>query len=461
MPRQSLRSLISRLALTATLAADLQEHGFPTAGLPAEPAPPPAQSHPAEDILPAVACPAGKGSLLDAADMDAARTAWQYFVATRQETTGFFSSVRGYPFATVWDLGSGLAGLVAAGQLGLIEPASFHRDAVRYLSTLQDMPLYQGELPNREYQTQSGRMVDLKERLSAEGSGWSALDIGRLLLWLRLTAIWYPDLGPQIEKVVKRFDFTRLAAGGEMHGALRGESGESLNQEGRLGYEQYAAAGYALWGVSLPRARGGEETALTTLYGLRVPHDTRGNAHLTSEPFLLAGLELGGIDATFRGLTDTLYAVQKRRWQGTQALTAVSEDTLDRAPWFAYNSVLVDDKPWQCQSPDGRDAAELRTLSTKAAFGWAVLYRDDYGRRLRQAAAPLVHPRFGFYAGRYESGAANTSLNVNTNAVILEAILFLKRGGRPFLAPETPLGPCSAPYVFGRGRAEERSGDMR
>ena len=188
--------------------------------------------------------------------------------------------------------------------------------------------------------------------------------------------------------------------------------------------------------MSVPAARDYGEVAFTPVYGLSVPHDRREKGYLTSDPFLLAGLELGGIDPTFRAFTDTVHAVQRKRFEATGVLTAVSEDSLDRPPWFAYDSVLLDGEPWQCRSVDGRDASELRTLSAKAAFGWAALYPDDYGERLRQAVAPLAQPRSGFHAGRYErDGAPNESLNINTNAVILEAILYLERGGRPFLAP--------------------------
>ena len=211
--------------------------GFPSAGV-EEPAPPPPAPPPAPGASPG----------LTAADLAAARTAWRYFVAARQEKTGLYDSVHGYPFATVWDLGSGLAGLVAAEQLGLVTRARFRRDAGRLLATLLTLPLYRGELPNREYQTGSGRMADLANRPSSAGSGWSALDIGRLLIWLRIAADWHPELRPLAARVVKRLDFSRLAAGGKLHGAMLGKSGEELNQEGRLGYEQYAAAGYACGG---------------------------------------------------------------------------------------------------------------------------------------------------------------------------------------------------------------------
>jgi hypothetical protein len=405
--------------------------------------------------------PAGE-NLFSEVDLEVARTAWRYFTTHRQENTGMVSSVHGYAFTTPWELGSTLAGLVAAEQLGLLDTGRFHRDTALLLATLREMALYHDELPNREYQADNGRMVDLQHRPSGEGSGWSAVDIGRLLVWLRIVADWYPDLREAAGQVARRFDFTRLAAGREMHGATSGTGGEIVFQEGRLGYEQYAAAGYALWGVAVPAARDEAEIAFASLYGLPVPYDERGAGFLTSEPFVLAGLELGGIDAAFRGFTDTVYAVQRRRWEETRVLTAVSEDSLDQPPWFAYNTVVLDGAAWRCASDEGRDLPELRALSTKAAFGWAALYDDDYARRLRRAVEPLVHPRYGFHAGRYERGGVNGALSVNTNAVVLEAMLYLKRGGQPFLdpaeipIPRIPIDPDASPSPL-TGESSDRT----
>ena len=39
----------------------------------------------------------------------------------------------------------------------------------------------------------------------------------------------------------------------------------------------------------------------------------------------------------------------------------------------------------------------------------------------------------GYYAGIYEKKGVNKCLNVNTNAVILEAMLYLKRNKQAFL----------------------------
>ncbi len=35
-------------------------------------------------------------------------------------------------------------------------------------------------------------------------------------------------------------------------------------------------------------------------------------------------------------------------------------------------------KKWNAISDDGKDQSHLKTLSTKAAFGWYALYDSDY-----------------------------------------------------------------------------------
>src|SRR5262249_49069031 len=116
------------------------------------------------------------GSPLAAMDQEMARIAWQYFAANQQSNTGMFNAVHNYPFTTLWDLGSALAGLVAAEQLGLLDSGQFATDLGLLLDTLAVLPLYHQELPNREYDTRTGRMVDVKGRPSNIGSGWSTLD---------------------------------------------------------------------------------------------------------------------------------------------------------------------------------------------------------------------------------------------------------------------------------------------
>jgi hypothetical protein len=161
--------------------------------------------------------------------------------------------------------------------------------------------------------------------------------------------------------------------------------------------------------------------------------DDRNLSFLTSEPFFLAEMEIGSIDATFDALSAAIFKVQRSRWQQTGALTATSEDSTSLEPWFVYNTILYNADSWQCVSTSGKPYPALRSLSTKAAIADAALSEDPYGTNLQQAAKLLSHPLYGYFAGEYEQGGVNRSLNINTNAVILEAMLYRKLSRRALL----------------------------
>jgi hypothetical protein len=107
-----------------------------------------------------------------------ARAAWRYFIYNYQPNTGMVNAVHNYPYATLWDMGSALAGFIAAEKLSIISMKDFKGRTTRFLETLLSVELYNNELPNREYNTRTGKMTDLRNRPSHRGSGWSALDIG-------------------------------------------------------------------------------------------------------------------------------------------------------------------------------------------------------------------------------------------------------------------------------------------
>lgn len=371
--------------------------------------------------------------LFTAEDLAISRTAWRYFVENYQANTGLVNSVHNYPYATLWDLGSNLAAYGCALQLGIISPTEGKKKITRFLETLQVIELYNHELPNREYITKTGEMTDLGNRPSTVGSGWSALDIGRLLIWLKITAAWYPEFAPMVDKVVSRWSFDRLVQYRELNGVLFNGKKEWLRQEGRLGYEQYAAAGVALFGQDVRQALDYKETDTVTILQKKIRHDTRSQAFFTSDPFVMAAMELGPMDGTFTELTLDFYDIQRRRWLKVEEVTAVNEDAVNKAPWFVYTNLYYEGTPWACVTHDGAPADAFFALSTKGALAWSALFDDAYATALRQAVIGLKHPRYGFYAGIYPDGSLNTSRNINTNAVILEAMLYLKRGATPFL----------------------------
>ncbi|MEM1179651.1 MAG: DUF3131 domain-containing protein [Acidobacteriota bacterium] len=382
-------------------------------------------------------------------EREVARIAWQFFRANKKERTGLVNSVHRYSYLTMWDLGSQIAAMVCAEQLGLMGRPLFLAWLDLLLLTLEQISLYGGELPNREYSTASAAMTDIRNQPSSEGSGWSATDIGRLLIWLKITATWYPERQSRVEALVDGWTFDRLVARQEMNGTLVRDGGESYYQEGRLGYEHYAAAGMALWGHDLSRAFDFEHSKAAELEGQPIRVDTRDHPILTSDPFVLMTLELGGLSEQLRTWVDTFFRALEIRSEQTGVLTAIGEDSIHVKPWFVYRNFIYEETPWMTTDSRGRPSPMVPVFSTKAAFGWSAIFPDHpFAQRLFESAVELAHPRVGYQAGRYEDGSINRSRNVNTNAIILETLLYRQRGHRPFLILEVDHEGASE----GRGR---------
>jgi uncharacterized protein DUF3131 len=365
-----------------------------------------------------------------------ARTAWRYFENNYVAETGLVNAADHYPSATLWDLGSYMMAILAARDLGVIAPELARDRLARLLETLAGLPLVEG-LPNKAYNTRTIAMVAYDNSDAPEGIGWSAIDIARLSVPLTITVWRDPDLTPQVRAVLGAWSLGQLVQAGRLQGAVRRKTGAFTKvQEGRLGYEQYAAQAISLLGLDAEKAiRWDLEAAVTSVSGQRIAYDARlplayAGTHnaVVSEPFLLAALELG-LGETSGAITETVYRAQRAHASETGRLVAVSEDNIDRAPYFVYNSVLNGGKPWVAFTPDGSDASADRALSTKAAFGWGHLYRDGYADQLLARVAELADPARGFYSGVYDAdGKTNTVLTANTNGLILEVLWYETRG---------------------------------
>lgn len=372
---------------------------------------------------------------LTAAESAAANTAWAYIAANTQAGTGLVNSVDGFPSTTLWDQGSYLLGMIAAHRLQVIDGAEFYARAETAVTTLAQIPLVEGILPNKVYNTQTLEMVDYGNNPVPEGLGWSALDLGRFMMALRVLERALPELGPQIRDVLAQWELDAMAHQGQLAGSARQGGGLVPLQEGRIGYEQYAARAAAMWGVDVTGAiSAGRILSWEEASGVQVPVDLRTRAAfgaidpVVSEPWMLQGIEIG-LDAEGRELADRVYRAQERRWRQTGHLTAVSEDHINQAPYFLYAGVWGDGEAWSVLTEEGTNHPELRTLSTKASFAWHALYNTRYTARLMEAVLPLSDPAKGFAAGRYEADSApNDIYTLNTNGIILEALHYMAFG---------------------------------
>lgn len=365
-----------------------------------------------------------------------ARSAWSYFENNTQPATGLVNSVDGYPSTTLWDTGSYLMGLLGAEVLGVVPRAEVDRRLTLLLGSLEKLPLCDGKLPNKAYNTATLEMVDYTNKPRPDCIGWSAIDVARIGVPFSVLAWERPEYTPRVRGILSRWGMDSAAAEGMLQGTDR-PAGKKLVrvQEGRFGYEQYAGKSLFLLGLPVGVAMDYEASVkFSPVEGQLIAHDRRNpqqyegthNAVL-SEPYILEGVEFG-LDAVTLPLARSVLYVQQKRFARTGRLTAVSEDQLDRDPRFIYSSVITGDKPWAVFTPDGSDAEKFRILSTKTLIGWGVLFDGDYPRRLLAAVDEMVTDR-GLYAGKYEQdGSLNQVLTANTNGIVLESLAYRVHG---------------------------------
>lgn len=373
---------------------------------------------------------------LDDWELQAAEIAWTYFENNYRPETGLVNSVDGYPAATLWDTSSYMMALISAQRLNLIARDVFHARMKKLLESLYQMDLYDDQLPNKSYNTLSLDMVDYTNRKSERGIGWSAIDVGRVLVPFNVLVWNYPEHTAAATKVLQKWDFDALVSEGEMIGAqLDEDENTEYVQEGRLGYEEYASKSLSLLGKDLDVAFSYENNLrFIEIYGIKVATDARDpeifNAHnyVVSEPYILDGIEFGW-DTRSSELAWRVFNAQRERYEDTGVLTAVSEDNIDTAPYFVYNTVYTSGKTWNAITEDGEDASEFKSLSTKAVVGWHVLYANDYTELLIDAIADNYDAEKGWYSGIYErTGVPNKAITANTNGIILEALAFARFG---------------------------------
>ncbi|MEO1563471.1 MAG: DUF3131 domain-containing protein [Pseudomonadota bacterium] len=369
-------------------------------------------------------------NVLTEVQMTAARTAWTYFESFTNPETGLSNSVETFPSGTMWDQGSYLVAILAAYRLQLISYDETRQRIQRVLAALIALPLVDGQLPNKVYNTTSLEMTFYNNTPAPTGLGWSALDIARLTVALKATAKQFPDFADEVATIETRWNVNRLVRDGELWGASRDPSGALVDlQEGRLGYEEYAARGIALLGLNPARAadwryqaQNVEIEGIELLVDRRDKENSNGSNYTLSEPYLLTALEFG-FDPETAQVAAALYRAQERRAERTGQLTAVSEDNVDRDPYFLYYSAFANGEEWMPISPAAIPYPDLATVSTKAAFGWHALYQSEYTQKLVDHVGVTQHAERGWRSGIFEkTGEINDVATANTNAMVLLAI---------------------------------------
>jgi hypothetical protein len=396
----------------------------------------------ASTALPAIACfaapPPDRSCLasqkLCAADLEVAKVAWKYFENNYQPATGFVNAAQAYPSTTMWDVASALMGTIAARELGIITTKEFDNRIIPLLSTLMTQKLYNDEAPNKAYNTVTGAMTDYGNKATT-GIGYSALDLARMASALNVLGCLQPRYYNSSRSVLDRWKYGRIITNGQMYGTAvnPAKKTEMVLQEGRLGYEQYAGKIWSMLGFDqrVSSTYRNEYASSITIEGVPIVYDTRDPRtqgaynFIVTESFVLDAME-NGLDAENTPLVRAVYEVQKRRWKRTNIVTAVSEDNVDRAPYFVYNTIFAAGLPWSTITDTGIDETPLKAVSTKAAFSLVTLFPGDpYSGVLSGQIANAYDPDKGWYSGIYESGIGyNKVFTANTNGIILEGLLY-------------------------------------
>lgn len=367
-------------------------------------------------------------------DLEYARIAWRYFQNNTDPDTGLVNSTDNYPSTTMWETGSYFVAVISAHRLGVIEEYEATARIGHALDTLNTMRLFDDMLPNKAYNVRTGELVNYANQPVERGLGWSALDIARMVGALGHVEANYPELAPQTSRLIDRWELSAMVEDGQLIGGNMIDGNLRRDQEGRVGYEQYAAKAMMLFGFDTYRAYNAEANLMVQqVEGQPIPVDTRLHRNVTpaftvSEPYLFDGLEFGFDTRSLRFAT-AIYRAQEARHRETGILTAVSESHIDVAPYFIYSSVWGGGAPWAVMTFQGDRMDSRRTVTTKVAFAWDALFGTDYTRELMAAIAPLGDPERGWPEGIYEiDGSTNSSVTVNTNAVVLASLAFRAHG---------------------------------
>lgn len=233
---------------------------------------------------------------------------------------------------------------------------------------------------------------------------------------------------------------------GTLYGAYLENGQPKYVQEGRLGYEEYGAAGFQLWGFNTRQASRPQPYELAEIYCVLVPYDSRDprqtsqHNYVVSESYVLYGMEFGFDNPGDRNnspreyshpwmknFADRVYQAQENRYAITGILTARSEHQLDKSPYFVYDTVFSDGFNWNTITDKGQFVPNSAAVSLKAAMGMWVLWNSPYTDRLLDAIENANEAGKGYYEGLYENGDGPINeFTANNNGIMLEALLFKK-----------------------------------
>lgn len=362
-----------------------------------------------------------------------ARQAWTFFERFSNASTGLCvdtADVQGddqwlHQELTMWDLGSLIAGVMAAHDLGLIPDADFIGRAEQLVQALPVARIAGRLLPSEVISSETGKPLS---------DDFNACDTGRLLSVLReLDA--HPLTAGLAEEKTSRWDLESVIVGKHVHSVVKG----ALADRFRSHCAHYTARAFRGRGFDVASPYEVTDLASQTDREMLLLQSVGDLGALGAEPLLFEALEMGMTEPSSL-LASVLFSAQRHHFETTGTLTCVSEAPLNRQPWFTYQglNVTAADDRWMVTAASGSgqfDTAEFRKetalVNAKAAYLWAAHRPGPYSTLLTRHVRKRARLEgMGFAPGVFVATGESMPgyADINTNGVILEAIAFILRG---------------------------------
>lgn len=367
-----------------------------------------------------------------------ARQAWAYFERFSIPATGLCVDTAdvqaGYSWLhrelTMWDLGSLFAAVMAAHEIGLISDDDFVARSELLIKALPVVPIGELLLPSEVISADTGASLS---------RNFNACDTGRLLSVLRELDAYPLTQGVAVEKVAQ-WDLDGVVIGGHVHSVINGRPVDRFRSQ----CAHYTARAFRARGIAADSPYEVEDAVSKTDRDMQTLLALAGLDPLGAEPLLLEALE-AGLSEPSRLLAEVLFSAQRREYERSGRLICMSEAPINREPWFTYQglNVTASEERWRVNvtSSDPRFATPefrraIMLVNTKAAYLWDATRPSSYSSLLvRHVRDRTRLEGIGFSPGVFVAtgkGMPGYS-DINTNAIVLEAISFITRGRKPRL----------------------------
>jgi len=335
-----------------------------------------------------------------------ASTAWKYFAPGYgiNPKTGLNYATQHWHIITDWDLGSYIAAVIAAEELGLLNKEGEYGARMRIekvVNFLLNRALHEKGVPYLAYNADNMEpATNLPTNLS---------DAGRLLLALAQLKQKHPELEDIVDKIVKRNNFEKIAF----------DENQWKTTDGLYAY--YISKGYEFFNLSkhshieyflsLPLRLDSFKKVQT--YNVSLPA-----TWINYEPLLLLFYETK--DKKIERLLADVIQASINRYIYTGKTSAFSETPVDVQPFYVYEWISRgDEKTWIVTDHEDRIIFLPEVIVSQALIGMYAFNESEITTKMVNRFLPKIVTDNGFLVGVYESGKTINILSDKANSLIL------------------------------------------